>query len=343
MPMLITPNTLQIQLPLTAKSAATISAARENIIAILNQQDDRLIVVVGPCSIHHADSALCYAKKLQTQIKKHGKTLCIVMRTYIEKARTSIGWKGFINDPDLNNTFTIEKGLHAARSLLLKINELNVPVATEIINPFTAIYFSDLVSWAAIGARTTESQLHREFASDLPIPIGFKNNTHGDVQVAIDAIQTAHQPHHFLRPNLAGKIEVSQSAGNPNCHVVLRGSHQNPNYDTATIDRTIASLTALQLTNTVMIDCSHGNSEKIYTQQNAVIKTIAERILQGDKKISGVMIESHLMPGKQAWNPHVVMNSAQSITDACIGWEDTEAALDRLSEAVSARRELSKK
>lgn len=331
---LITPETLQTTLPITKKSAATVVSAREQLMSVLDGQDNRLVVIVGPCSIHHPESALRYAEKLKTQIEKHKKTLCIIMRAYIEKARTSIGWKGFINDPDLNNTFDMQKGLISARKLLIQINELNVPIGIEILNPFTAAYFADLTSWSVIGARTTESQMHRELASGLPMPVGFKNNTNGDVQVAIDAAQTARQSHHYLGLDLSGKIAILQSHGNPYTHVVLRGSQTQSNYDMKTIEKTVSSLTKLNLMNRVLIDCSHGNSQKNYAEQINVIHELSNHIKKGDKNIFGVMIESHLTAGKQAWIPNRTMSSDQSITDGCIGWDETEMALDELSYAM---------
>ncbi len=335
---LIAPETLCAAIPLSIQGANTVGNTRSAIKNILNQQDDRLVVIVGPCSIHSPDSAVRYAEKLKQQIQKHSDTLCIIMRTYIEKARTSIGWKGLVNDPALNNTFQINDGLKMARSLLSAINTLGVPVGTEILNPFLATYFSDLCSWAAIGARTTESQIHREFASSLSIPIGFKNNTNGDIQVAIDAVQTAREPHHFLGLDAFGKMAVIQSSGNPLCHVILRGSHRATNYDAQTVSRTGDILKKLHLIDRVMIDCSHGNSQRDYQQQLPVIRDIAQNIAQNNLSIFGVMIESHLIAGKQAWTPHQSMRGEQSITDACIGWEDTEIALDLLSEAVQSAR-----
>lgn len=337
---LISPQTLHEQLPITQKSADFVEKTRAEIIQILNNKDDRLMVIVGPCSIHNSDSAIHYAEKLHAQIKKHQKSLCIVMRAYLEKARTSIGWKGLINDPHLNNTFEINDGLQIARSLLRTINDLGVPVATEILNPFVANYYLDLISWAAIGARTTESQIHREFASGLPMPIGFKNNTSGNIQAAIDAMQTASQSHHFVSLNLSGKTTITQSSGNPHCHIVLRGSNTQSNYDIDTIQRAVTSLKDLQLLHKVMVDCSHGNAEKDYTQQMKVVKMLANRIQNGDATIGGIMIESHLIPGKQAWNPSQLSNSDQSITDACIGWAETEIVLETLSDAVQMRRKI---
>lgn len=340
MSVLVTPTELRASLPVTQQSAAVIEQYRTELMRIIDQRDDRLVVIVGPCSIHNPDSALRYAQLLKTQIEKHRKTLCIIMRTYIEKARTSVGWKGLINDPDLNNTFEIEKGLFLARKLLLDINEMQVPVGTELLNPFTTAYFSDLISWSAIGARTTESQIHREIASHLSIPVGFKNNTNGDIQVAIDAVQTACQSHHYLGLDLSGKMAMLQSTGNPYAHVVLRGSNTQPNYDHDTIAQTTSALKQLTLPYRILIDCSHGNSQKDHTQQIKVAHNLAERISQGDDAIFGMMLESHLTSGKQAWMSHRPMHPDQSITDACIGWSDTEAVLNSLSEAVTARRAL---
>lgn len=335
---LIVPEVLSATIPLSTQGINTVTNTRKAIKNILNGEDDRLVVIVGPCSIHDPDSAIRYAEKLKQQIQKHGDTLCIIMRTYIEKARTSIGWKGLVNDPALNNTFQINDGLQTARSLLSTINTMGVPVGTEILNPFIATYFSDLCSWAAIGARTTESQLHREFASSQPLAIGFKNNTNGDIQVAIDAVQTARESHHFLGLDASGKVAVMQSTGNPLCHVILRGSHHGTNYDTQTVSHTSDTLKKLHLIDQVMIDCSHGNSQRDYQRQLSVIRDISQNIAQNNSSIFGVMIESHLMPGKQAWTPHEPMRGEQSITDACIGWEDTEIALDLLSHAVQSAR-----
>lgn len=335
---LITPEKLQHELPLTLNSVNLVNDTRNQLIQILNNQDDRLLVIVGPCSLHHPDSAIRYAEKLQSKIKQYEKTLCIVMRAYIEKARTSIGWKGLVNDPDLNNTFRIEKGLHVARSVLLAINELGVPTGTEILNPLIAPFFTDLTSWAVIGARTTESQTHREYASSLPIPIGFKNNTNGDIQVAIDAIQTAQQPHHFLGPDLSGKMAIMQSAGNPFCHVVLRGSNTQSNCDIKTVSQTTTSLKKLNLIDRVLIDCSHGNSQKNHIKQFALLQHLSNRLQNGDNNFFGVMIESHLVAGKQTWVPHQPVNAEQSITDTCMGWPETEMALDQLSQAVQIKR-----
>lgn len=335
---MITPKELLTELPITPQCLTTITRARQEIVDILHKKDDRLVVIVGPCSIHDTNSALLYAEKLRKKIDAHRDTLCIVMRAYIEKSRTAIGWKGLVNDPSLNDTFSIKEGLHIARSTLLAINELQVPVAAEMVSPFTAPYFVDLLSWAAIGARTTESQLHRELASDLPLPVGFKNNTSGDVQVAIDAITTAKQSHHFLGLNDYGNIAIRKSSGNKNCHVVLRGSHRQSNYDIPTIQNTIKSLKKARLTPRIMIDCSHDNSQKNHLVQLHVLHILAKRIEQNDQTFFGVMIESHLKAGKQRWTPHQSLIDGQSITDACLGWEDTEVALGQLSIVVQKRR-----
>jgi 3-deoxy-7-phosphoheptulonate synthase len=337
---LITPEKLHRKLPFTAEALRTITEARSSLKNILSGKDNRMVVVIGPCSIHDPKSALEYAERLRKQIQKHQDTLCIIMRTYFEKARTSVGWKGLLNDPELNQSFELNKGLEITRSLLLDITAIGVPVGAEIINPLTIPYFSDLLSWSVIGARTTESQLHREIASHLPTPVGFKNNTNGDIQVAIDAVLTAQQAHHFLHVDHNGQIGITQSAGNPYCHIVLRGSNHQSNYDNQTIDQAVAALNRLDLTNRIMIDCSHGNSQKNPAQQLHALRALCSRITSGDARIFGVMSESHLMAGKQPWIPNQPLQYGQSITDACIGWADTEIILDELSQAVSAHKEV---
>lgn len=334
MSILITPEELQRTLPITQSCIDTVARTREQFKAILNGDDGRLVVILGPCSIHDSKSAYAYAEKLQKKIQRYQNTLCIIMRTYFEKARTTVGWKGLIYDPDLNHSFSIDKGLHQARSLLLDINSLGVPTGMEILNPLTAPYFSDLVSWAVIGARTAESQIHRELASHLTMPVGFKNSTNGDVRVAIDGIQAARQPHYFLSPNFSGKMAIIHSTGNAYGHVVLRGSQHQPNYDEKTVQETAAALNDLDLIPRIMIDCSHGNSQKNHTQQLPVLQTLLQRIENGDDYIFGVMLESHLVAGKQAWIPNQSLRYGQSITDACIGWEETEIALEQLHEAA---------
>lgn len=335
---LITPDILHTKLPITSGCLTLVQKTREDIARILSKEDDRLVVIVGPCSIHNTESALKYAKKLKSCIDKYQSSLCIIMRAYLEKARTSIGWKGFINDPHVNLTFDIEAGLIAGRSLLLNINALSVPTGTEILNPYLTPYFSDVISWAAIGARTTESQIHRELAASLPIPIGFKNNTAGDIQAAIDGVRTAMEPHTFLGLSPAGNITVVQASGNPHCHVVLRGSHQKTNYDAKTVHDTAEALNAFQQGNRIMIDCSHGNSQKNHLEQLNVVQALAERIKTGSHDFFGIMLESHLTAGKQICQHNHPIQPDQSITDPCIGWEETEHALSLLSEAVLARR-----
>lgn len=342
MSVIIEPITLREAVAPSPALSMQIEKTRHTLRQIMTKQDDRLAVIVGPCSIHNSDSAMRYAEKLKQQMKQHADTLLIVMRAYIEKPRTSIGWKGFINDPDLNNTFQINKGLWLARQLLHALNAMEVPVGVEIVNPFTALYFSDLMSWSVIGARTTESQLHRELASDLSCPVGFKNSTHGDIQVAIDAVQTAWQPHHFITPDLHGKNHIKQSAGNPFAHVVLRGSHTQTNYDAKTVQETNHALQERHLIDRVLIDCSHGNSQRNPQLQHTVIESLAERLENPDHPdhgFFGVMIESHLRDGKQIWSPHETMHPDVSITDACMGWAQTEMALARLSQAVQIRRQ----
>ena len=316
----------------------TVANARQELRDILDQKDDRLIVIVGPCSIHHPQAALQYAKKLNDKKQEYRNTLYIIMRSYVEKSRTAIGWKGLINDPDLNNTFDIQKGLQQARQLLSAINALGMPVASEMVNPLVEPYLSDLISWAAIGARTTESQPHRELASHLSMPVGFKNNTSGNIQVAIDAVETAKQAHYFLHPTQSGEIDFIKSQGNPHAHVVLRGSHQEPNYDLQTLLKTNQLLKKRNLISQVIVDCSHGNSQKNYWQQITVVNELAKRISTGDKMICGVMLESYLTAGKQAWNPNQTPSHDQSITDACLGWAETESILETLSNAVASKR-----
>lgn len=336
---MITPRELRTQLPRSSQADNTISQARRSFAHILQKKEDRFVVIVGPCSLHNTQSALVYAEKLQRKIEQHRDTLCIIMRAYIEKSRTSTGWKGFVNDPDLNNTYHLEKGLYQARSLLIALNELDVPVAAEIVNPLTAPYFVDLFSFAAIGARTTESQFHREFVSTLSMPVGFKNNTSGNIQVAIDAVATAQNPHRFLGLDLSGKMTDIHAAGNPLCHVILRGAQTHTNFDAKTVQNTAEKLQKLNLNARILIDCSHGNSQSDYRQQKNVLFALQQRLMAGDQQVFGVMLESHLLPGKQTWHPDHPMQPDQSITDACMGWEETEMALDELSVAVEMFRD----
>lgn len=336
---LASPNLIIDALPLTDTIAKTVKQARDEISHILNGDDDRLLVVVGPCSIHDPNAAMDYAKRLHAYAQQHQDTLCLVMRVYFEKPRTTIGWKGLINDPDLDGQFNINKGLRIARHLLLDINQLGLPTATEFLDTTIPQYIADLISWAAIGARTTESQIHRQLASGLSMPVGFKNGTTGNVQIAVDAVAAASHDHHFLGVTRDGVAAIVSTNGNPDCHVILRGSTQGPNYDTETISKTIKGLTAYQLHPRVMVDCSHGNSYKDHTRQRDVALTIAEGIRQNDRHVFGLMIESNLVAGKQALTDASTLTYGQSITDACIDWNETTGLLDQLADAVQCRRQ----
>ena len=309
--------------------------------AFLHGEDDRLIVIVGPCSIHDPKAALEYAKKLAVLREKYNEQLHIVMRVYFEKPRTSIGWKGLINDPDLTGKFNINEGLRVARHLLLELAELGVPAATEFLDLISPQYIADLISWGAIGARTTESQAHRELSSGISCPIGFKNGTYGNLDIAINAIQSASHSHHFLSVTKEGHSAIFKTMGNNDCHIILRGG-KRPNYDEVSVLEAVEQLEKVGLKPTLMIDFSHANSYKNFRNQPKVAKSIAIQIANGVKAISGVMIESHLIEGNQ--NAEKInkedLTYGQSITDACIGWDDTEKVIKELSDAVKARRSL---
>jgi len=322
-------------------SERLVNGTREAIKNILNGDDDRLLVVIGPCSIHDPAAALEYARRLKEQRERHADTLEVVMRVYFEKPRTTVGWKGLINDPHLDQSFRIDEGLRIARQLLLDINRLGVPAAVEFLDTISPQYIGDLVSWGAIGARTTESQVHRELASGLSAPIGFKNGTDGNIKIAIDAIQAAARPHHFLSVHKSGQVAIVETRGNADCHVILRGG-KTPNYDAASVAMACAQLEAAGLDCRLMIDCSHANSRKKHENQLQVADTIAEQLSAGSRCIFGVMVESHLQAGAQAFVPGrddpARLNYGQSITDACIGWADSERVLEVLSRGVRARR-----
>ena len=335
---IMTPQQLIAQHPLSDAAKQTVINARQAIANILDDKDNRLLVVVGPCSIHDPFSALDYAKRLKTCIQKYKETLCIVMRTYFEKPRTQVGWKGFINDPDLNMQYNIPKGLSLARSLLCTINELGVPAGTELLNPLTTPYLMDLLSWSVIGARTVESQLHRELASSLPTPVGFKNSTSGNRLVAMDAMMVAANPHHFLGTDLTGDINTVSSSGNRHTHIILRGSQTQPNYTCDVFDETQLTLISHGLNPKIMIDCSHGNSQKNPDKQSAIVAHLANRIENNTQSPFGIMLESYLVSGKQALSNNTALTYGQSVTDPCISWEATEKALDQLSRAVTASR-----
>ena len=334
---LISPATLIEELPVSDTNAKTVYNARQTIHNILKGDDRRLLVVTGPCSIHDPEAARDYASRLRKVADKLADDLFIVMRVYFEKPRTTVGWKGLINDPDLNDTFNINKGLRLARSLLQDLGDLGIPCGTEYLDLISPQYIADLISWGAIGARTTESQTHRELASGLSCPVGFKNATDGDVQVAVDAISSASQPHHFLSVTKGGHSAIFKTSGNTDCHVILRGGKQ-PNYDMFSADDTAALLTRSNLPPRIMIDASHANSRKIPIRQIHVAQDIATQIARGNRSIFGIMIESHLIEGRQDVSADKPLTYGQSITDACISWEDTTTVLEQLAEAAKARR-----
>ncbi len=335
---LITPLALLSRLKESAESTQNILATRAAIHSILHQVDDRLLVVVGPCSIHDTEAGIEYAHRLMEVRKKLSSDLLIVMRVYFEKPRTTVGWKGLINDPYLDGSYRINDGLERARKFLLDVNELGMPAGIEFLDTITPQYTADLVSWGAIGARTTESQIHRELASGLSCPIGFKNGTDGSVRVAIDAIKTAASPHHFLSVTKEGQSAIISTTGNEDCHVILRGGKM-PNYDAASVDAACISLASAGLAPRLMIDCSHANSQKQYQLQKEVARDVAAQLSQGDARIIGMMVESHLNEGRQEHIPGCELEYGKSITDACLGWEDTVELLEVLANSVRARRQ----
>lgn len=334
---LIAPQRLLADIPLTDGAAATVAGARQGISSILRGEDDRLLVVVGPCSIHDPAAAVEYGRGLRALAGDLADDLLIVMRVYFEKPRTTVGWKGLINDPDLNNTFQINKGLHLARQLLADLAEMGLPTGTEYLDLISPQYVADLVSWGAIGARTTESQTHRELASGLSCPVGFKNATDGDIQVAIDAIGSASQPHHFLSVTKQGHSAIFQTSGNEDCHIILRGG-RHPNYDMFSVDDASAMLSSAGLPARIMIDASHANSRKIPARQIDVARDIATQVARGSRAIFGVMIESFLVEGRQNVVAGQPLVYGKSITDPCIDWAATEALLGELASAVRDRR-----
>ncbi|NMG67791.1 3-deoxy-7-phosphoheptulonate synthase AroG [Azoarcus indigens] len=334
---LVPPAHVLREFPATPKSAETAFAARSAIHRILYGADDRLLVVIGPCSIHDADAALEYARKLKLEADRLQDDLLIVMRVYFEKPRTTVGWKGLINDPYLDGSFAINEGVRLARKLLWEVNELGLPAGTEFLDMITPQYIADLISWGAIGARTTESQVHRELASGLSCPVGFKNGTDGNVRIAVDAIKAAQSPHHFLSVTKAGHSAIVSTRGNEDCHAILRGG-KAPNYDAASVDAACKELAASGVPGKVMIDFSHANSQKQHQLQVAVARDVGGQIAAGEDRIIGVMVESHLKEGRQDLKPGVALEYGKSITDACIGWEDSLTVLDVLAEAVRNRR-----
>jgi 3-deoxy-7-phosphoheptulonate synthase len=334
---LITPALLLEKLPVSESTLTLVERSRADIALILAGTDDRLLVVVGPCSIHDHDQALTYAAALQAAAAPLADALLVVMRTYFEKPRTTVGWKGYINDPHLDGSFAINEGLERARRLLLQIVDRGLPVGTEFLDLLSPQFISDLVAWGAIGARTTESQSHRQLASGLSCPVGFKNGTDGSVKVAVDAIVAAAAPHAFMGMTKMGQAAIFETRGNPDCHVILRGG-KRPNFDAESVAAACDSLGAAGLRGHVMIDASHGNSEKQHRRQIDIAADISSRIAAGERRITGVMIESHLHEGQQQLGPGEPLRYGVSITDACIGWEDTAAVLQQMARAVRARR-----
>ncbi len=338
---LISPEQLMKDVPVSGAAAETVAAARETIHRILGSDDDRLLVVVGPCSIHDPAAALDYAGSLKQVAAELADDLFIVMRVYFEKPRTTVGWKGLINDPDLDNSFQINKGLHLARQLLLDLAAMGLPSGTEYLDLISPQYTADLVSWGAIGARTTESQTHRELTSGLSCPVGFKNATDGGIQVAIDAIKSASQPHHFLSVTKQGRSAIFQTAGNEDCHIILRGG-THPNYDMFSVEDAEAMLESAALPLRIMIDASHANSRKVPARQVDVARDIATQVGRGSRSIFGLMLESNLVEGRQNVVAGQSLTYGQSITDPCISWDDTVPLLRELAEAVTQRRSVRK-
>ena len=334
-----TPAQVAAELPLSDLAAQTTFEARREIQEVLGSRDDRLLVIVGPCSIHDPAAALEYAERLKALRQQLDRQLLLVMRVYFEKPRTTIGWKGLINDPDLNDSYDIDRGLRIARKLLLDLNEMGVPAGVEYLDILTPQYLSDLVAWGAIGARTTESQLHREMASGLSCPVGFKNGTDGSVKVAVDACQSAASPHRFLSSTQDGQVAIFETHGNENCHVILRGGSTGTNYDAKSVDAACAALSKAGLKPQVMIDFSHANSQKQYRRQLAVAQDVGHQLAGGDRRIIGVMVESHLREGRQEVGPRETLGYGQSVTDACLGWDDTAELLNGLAGSVAQRRE----
>jgi 3-deoxy-7-phosphoheptulonate synthase len=331
------PSHLLREFPTSDVAAKTTFEARSAVHRVLHGGDDRLLVVVGPCSIHDYDAAIDYATRLAALRRDLADELVIVMRVYFEKPRTTVGWKGLINDPRLDASFRINEGLRLARRILLEINELELPAGTEYLDMITPQYIADLIAWGAIGARTTESQVHRQLASGLSCPVGFKNGTDGDVRIAVDAIKAASAPHHFLSVTKGGHSAIVHTAGNEDCHIILRGGAA-PNYDAVSVDRVCGDLGHAGLAPRVMIDCSHANSQKQFERQLEVAHDVAGQVAGGDDRVIGVMLESHINPGRQDLVPGQPLAYGVSITDACLGWDATVGALGELAAAVRQRR-----
>jgi len=335
---LLPPEILMEEIAASERACTTIASARAEIARILHGGDDRLLVVVGPCSIHDPAAGLDYARRLAAAVPAYRDDLMIVMRVYFEKPRTTIGWKGLINDPHLDDSYAINHGLRLARKFLLDVNELGLPTGTEFLDPITPQFLADLVSWGAIGARTSESQVHRELASGLSMPVGFKNGTDGSVQTAIDGIRSSAHPHHFLSVTKQGVAAIVATNGNPDCHIILRGGSAGPNYDAASVGRAAEQLKKIGLEPRVMVDCSHANSNKDHERQPAVVEAIAAQIAGGSHAVLGVMLESFLVDGRQDHDKGKPLVFGQSITDKCLAWDRTLPLLDQLAQAVRTRR-----
>jgi 3-deoxy-7-phosphoheptulonate synthase len=337
---LLPPAILIEELPLSEQAAATVDAGRKESAAILSGSDDRLIVIVGPCSIHDTQAAMQYAQLLRQAAETHKAELQIIMRVYFEKPRTVVGWKGLINDPKIDGSFSINTGLRIGRRLLVDICELGLPTGAEFLDTIIPQFIADTIAWSAIGARTTESQVHRELASGLSMPVGFKNGTSGNVQIAIDAVRSSQQPHWFPSVTKQGVTAIFQTTGNPSTHLILRGGNRTgPNYEAKDVEPILKSLNEFNLPPYLVVDCSHGNSEKDYTRQTAVASNLAGQIAAGQRGIAGVMLESHLVAGRQDYEHGGDNRYGQSITDGCIDFATTETILEELARAVRARRE----
>ena len=329
------PYELVNKYPINDEISKLVYGTRNEVSQILHNKDDRLFVVVGPCSIHDPESALEYAEKLAIENNRLSKNILVIMRVYFEKPRTTVGWKGLINDPDINETFNIAKGIEMARRLLINIAELGLPAGTEFLDPISPQYVTDVISWGAIGARTAESQIHRELASGLSCPIGIKNGTDGSLKAAIDGIQAANHSHVFLGATKEAEIAMLKTAGNNDTHIILRGGKE-PNYDSESVKNTLTALREAEVNESIMIDASHGNSQKKFKQQIPVVESICNQVLNGDNNIKGVMIESHLNEGNQKISES--LKYGQSITDACMGWKDTINCLEMLSDVIDKKR-----
>jgi 3-deoxy-7-phosphoheptulonate synthase len=335
---LIPPAILMDELPITEPVSTLVARSRDEVAAILHERDDRLFVVVGPCSLHDPDAGLDYARRLADLARDLSGDLLLAMRVYYEKPRTIVGWKGLINDPHLDGSFAINEGLRTARQFLLRVNGLGLPAATEFLDPITPQFLADLVSWGAIGARTSESQVHRELASGLSMPVGFKNGTDGTVQVAIDAVRSAAHPHQFLSVTKQGVAAIVATGGNPDCHVILRGGTSGPNFSAEHVARAAADLGTAGIEPRLMVDCSHANSRKDHTRQPAVLADLSDQLASGSRAIFGLMLESFLVAGQQTVVPGRPLTYGQSITDACLDWDTTARLLREVAAVVRARR-----